>query len=357
MIKEEGYVFQKNIKSSMEYEIYEQPAILEKLFNTHVNDNNYILFDIPTDIEKIVFVASGSSYHCARFGADLFGNVANIEARAIYSSEFLLKAAVPHENNILYIFITQSGETSDTNQALKRAQKLGMRTLCITNKKDSTIWKAADFKIDCCAGEEKSIAATKSLTTQMMCVTLLVLKYAAHKGIDIKTYLNNLKVLPQKLQETLSLHKDIKKIAKALSKYKIIVVTADGISYALAKEASLKIKETSYICTLSSILGEFMHGHVAVLNNPKTAQIHIAVEPLNETAISNLNKIREEYNTPLYIIGNSDISEACALNIECSNSIVKSFCLIGIIQLLALETAQALHRNVDKPHGLHKVVK
>lgn len=346
------------IKSSMEQEIFEQPEILENLFTTHVNENNYILFDIPTDIEKIVFVASGSSYHCARYGADLFGNIANIEARAIYSSEFLLKAAVPHENNILYVFITQSGETSDTNQALVRAKELGMRTLCITNKKGSTIWKAADFKIDCCAGEEKSIAATKSLTTQMMCVTLLVLKYAAHKGIDIIPFLKKLKTLPTEIKETFKLHKDIKKIAKALSKYKIIVVTADGISYAIAKETSLKIKETSYICTLSSILGEFMHGHVAVFNN-KAAQVHISVDNLTKTAETNLIKIREDYNIPLCMIGNStdNIQAEWNINVSCKSEILKSFCLVVIGQLLALEIAQSLKRNVDKPHGLHKVVK
>lgn len=346
------------IKSSMEQEIFEQPEILENLFTTHVNENNYILFDIPTDIEKIVFVASGSSYHCARYGADLFGNIANIEARAIYSSEFLLKAAVPHENNILYVFITQSGETSDTNQALVRAKELGMRTLCITNKKGSTIWKAADFKIDCCAGEEKSIAATKSLTTQMMCVTLLVLKYAAHTGIDIIPFLNKLKTLPAEIKETFKLHKDIKKIAKALSKYKIIVVTADGISYAIAKETSLKIKETSYICTLSSILGEFMHGHVAVFNN-KAAQVHVSVDNLTQTAETNLIKIREDYNIPLCMIGNStdNIQAEWNINVSCKSEILKSFCLVVIGQLLALEIAQSLKRNVDKPHGLHKVVK
>ena len=351
-------MFKTEKKSSMETEIFEQPEILGNLLKTHVNDNNYILFDIPTDIEKIVFVASGSSYHCARYGADLFGNLANIEARAIYSSEFLLKAAVPHETNILYVFITQSGETSDTNQALVRAKELGMRTLCITNKKGSTIWNASDFQIDCCAGEEKSIAATKSLTTQMMCVTLLVLKYAAHKGIDISPYIGYLKLLPRKLKEALEKQKEIKKIARKLSKYKIIVITADGISYAVAKEASLKIKETSYICTLSSILGEFMHGHVAVLNN-KAAQIHISVEELTDTAAKNLNKIKEEYTTPLCFIGtkNNNIQADFNLDIQVESSIVKSFCLVVMIQLLALEIAQTLNRNIDKPHGLHKVVK
>lgn len=350
-------LFNSHKTTSMETEIFEQSEILRNLLNTHVNDSNYILFDIPTDIQKVIFVASGSSYHCARFSADLFGNVADIEARAIYSSEFLLKAAVPHDSDILYVFITQSGETSDTNSALKKAKEYGMRTLCITNKKGSTIWEASDFQIDCCAGEEKSIAATKSLTTQMLCCTLLVLKYASHKSIDISHYINALKTLPEYIEKTYALYPEIKEMAKFLAKYKNIVITADGISYAIAKEASLKIKETSYINVYSNILGEFMHGHVAILNN-KPAMIHISVNELSYTAIKNLNKIAEDYNPPLSIIGcsNEKIHTKYNLDINCESEIVKSFCLVVICQLLALEIATALGRNVDKPHGLHKVV-
>lgn len=346
------------IKSGMETEIYEQSAILANLFNKNVDGNENILIELPDGIEKIVFVASGSSYHCARYGADLFGNVASVEARAIYSSEFLLKAAVPHEKNILYVFITQSGETSDTNEALRRAKEFGMRTLAITNKKGSTIWKAADYKIDCRAGEETSIAATKSLTTQMLCVTLLVLKFAQHKGLNISEYIKQLKDLPLAIEAAYSLHDDILKVAKKLSKYKIIVVTADGISYAVAKEASLKIKETSYICTMSAILGEFMHGHVAVLNN-RSAQIHVSIDGLNDIAVKNLNKIKSDYNTPLCFIGDLDerVQADYNLNVYCDGSIAKSFASVVLCQLLALELAQALGRNVDKPHGLNKVVK
>ncbi len=347
-----------NQKSSMELEIYEQAKILENLFRVHVNDNNYILFDIPPNIEKIIFVASGSSYHCARYGADLFGNIAGIEAGAVYSSEFMLKAAVPHENTILYVFITQSGETSDTNEALKKAKQFGVKTLAITNKKGSRIWNAADFKIDCLAGEEKSIAATKSLTTQMFCVTLLVLKYAALKQIDIITYLNELQNLPQIVKKTLSMHGAIKHIAKQMAKYKLIVVTADGISYAIAKEASLKIKETSYICTVSSILGEFMHGHVAILNN-RAAQIHVALDDLSEIAVKNLKKIRTDYKVPLCIIGEAgkNVNPDYNINAECEGAVNKPFALVLLCQLLALEIAKALGRNADKPHGLNKVVK
>lgn len=351
-------LFSSKPKTSMETEIFEQADVLENLLQTHVNDNNYILFDIPADVQKIILVASGSSYHCARFAADLFGNIAGMEAAAIYSSEFLLKAAVPKDNDFLYVFITQSGETSDTNSALRKAKELGMRTLCITNKKGSTIWEASDFKIDCCAGEEKSIAATKSLTTQMLCCSLLVLKYAAHKGFDISSYINDLKTLPTFIRATYELHPEIKEMAKFLSKFKNIVITADGISYALAKEASLKIKETSYINVYSNILGEFMHGHVAILNN-KPAMIHISVNELSYTAIKNLNKIEEDYNPPLCILGSSNdkINTKFNIDIKCESEIVKSFCIVVIAQLLALEIATDLGRNVDKPHGLHKVVK
>ncbi len=351
-------LFKEEKKSSMEEEIFEQTSVLENLLSMHISDDNEILIDIPEDARKMVFVASGSSYHCARFAADLFGSVANIEARAIYSSEFLLKSVVPSEKDILYIFITQSGETSDTNSALNKAKEYGMRTLCITNRKGSTIWHASDYKIDCCAGEEKSIAATKSLTAQMLCCTLLVLKYAKIKGIDISSNLEHLKTLPSFVNKTFELHDEVKEIAKTLSEFKNLVVTADGISYAIAKEASLKIKETSYIIVYSNILGEFMHGHVAILNN-KIAQIHISVDDLSYTAIKNLNKIQEDYNPVLCIIGNSNekVKSDFNININCECNIVKSFSLVIICQLLALEIAKKLKRNVDKPHGLNKVVK
>ena len=351
-------LFNEVKKTSMEEEILEQAQVLNNLFSTYVNEENEILIDLPVDVSRIVFVASGSSYHCARYAADLFGRVAQIGARAIYSSEFLLKSVVPHEQDILYVFITQSGETSDTNSALNKAKEFGMRTLCITNRKDSTIWQASDYKIDCCAGEEKSIAATKSLTAQMLCCTLIVLKYAKLKGIDILNYLENLKLLPEGINLVYQLHEKIKEIAIPLSKYKNLVVTADGISYAIAKEAALKIKETSYINVYCNILGEFMHGHVAVLNN-KIAQIHISVDDLSYTAIKNLNNIQDDYAPVLCVIGNSNdkVKTDYHININCECEIVKSFCLVVICQLLALEIAKKLKRNVDKPHGLNKVVK
>ena len=349
--------FKKKSKTSMECEIFQQPEILDHIVQNYINDDNYILFDVPSDVDKFVLVASGSSYHSARFAADLFGNVAKLEARAIYSSEFLLKSAVPHADNILYIFITQSGETSDTNKALNKAKQFGVRTLCITNKKDSSIWQASDFKVNCHAGQETSIAAAKSLTAQMLCLALIVLKYASLKGIDISNYIQDLRGLAANVKRALERRPQIEELAKFLAKYKNIVITADGISYALAKEACLKIKETSYLNVSANILGEFMHGHVAILNN-KSALLYISVNNLSYTAIKNLNKIIDDYNPPVCIIGNSNdkVNVKYNINIEIESEMIKSFAIVVICQLLALEIATLLKRNVDKPKGLHKVV-
>ena len=344
--------------TSMEQEIFEQKEIVQNILDAYIKNGN-IDIEIPDSIKRINLVASGSSYHCARYGAQLFGSVANIEARAIYSSEFLLQDVVANSDDIFYIFITQSGETTDTNSALTKAKEFGAKTLCITNKENSSIWNASDYKVLCHAGEEKSIAATKSFTSQLLCITLLVLKFAQNKNIEVSDLIRDLNDIGDIIATSYELRPKIKQAARFLSKHKNIVITADSISYALAKEASLKIKETSYINTSSYILGEFMHGHSAMLNNKKSAIIYILNDDLTYTAIKNLNNIKESYNPPICIIGNrnNQIKTTYNLNIDCQKPLIKTFGLVIIIQLLALEIALKLHRNVDKPHGLNKVVK
>ena len=165
-------MFLKNKKTNMEKEITEQkeiiPNILAKCIDSKTEEIN---INLPDNIHKIVIVASGSSYHCARFAVDLVEKISKIETRAIYSSEFLLKNLIPKDNGILYIFITQSGETSDTLKSVERVKKeTNLPTLCITNVENSTIWNMCDYQVACHAGIENGIAATKSFTSQMLCL-------------------------------------------------------------------------------------------------------------------------------------------------------------------------------------------
>jgi glucosamine--fructose-6-phosphate aminotransferase (isomerizing) len=353
------FFFKKNKKTCMDIEIFEQAQIAQNLIATYIDQDGKVNIQTPENINRIIIVASGSSYHCARYAAEIFGSISKIEARAVYSSEFLLEDTIAHQEGILYIFITQSGETTDTNSALEKAKDFGVNTLCITNKENSTIWNSSDYKVACLAGEEKSIAATKSFISQLLCSTLLAVKFAQDKGFETYDTILDLKTIPTFIENAYECRSKIKQLAKFLSKYKNIIITADGKSYALAKEMALKIKETSYISTISAILGEFMHGHVAVLNNKKTVLTYLLNDNMTYTAIKNLEKIKTNYNPPICIIGNrtNQVKSTYNINIDCDKPLVKTFAIAVIIQLLALEIALKLHRNVDKPHGLNKVVK
>ncbi len=357
------FLFNKKSKSSMELEIYEQPKVLSGILENEGIDK----IDVPKNVNKIVLVASGSSYHCARFSGDLLGEIAGIEARAIYSSEFNIKKIVPHDRGTLYIFITQSGETSDTVKALRRVNKgyfdkdgvkYFLNTMCITNNPESTIWKESKYHVNCLAGEERSIAATKSFTAQMLCVLIVALKIAKNKGYDIDNYIDSLKSLPNVLHQTLELRTKIKQLGGLLAKEKTIVILAEGISYAIAKEGALKIKETSYKNINAALIGEFMHGHLAVLNG-KSSVLYISVHGISSGAADNLDKIKKEYNPSIYIIGkhNNKYVSNFNVNIDCENEILQMFSNVIICQMLALEIAIKLHRNIDKPKGLKKVVK
>ena len=349
-------------KTNMELEIKEQSKIIPYILMKYVNpENGEIELNLPQNIRKIVIVASGSSYHCARFAVDLVEKISKIETRAIYSSEFLLKNLIPKDENTLYVFITQSGETSDTLKSVERVKReTNLSTLCITNVEDSAIWKACDYQVACHAGVENGIAATKSFTSQMLCLILISLKLIENIETEsatkaLKESLFNLSTI---IEKALTKRDYIRKLAKILAKQQVVVLTADGISYSLAKEGALKIKETSYKNISAAILGEFMHGHVAVLNEKCSMLFFISVDKISERSINNLNKIKEDYNPKVIIIGNSDerVKSDFHIMVECENEIQQLFANVVILQQIALETALNLKRNVDNPKGLHKVV-
>lgn len=354
-------MFFKKQKTKMEKEIVEQKSIIPYILMKYIDpQSGEIKLDLPENIRKIVLVASGSSYHCARFAVDLVEKISKIETRAIYSSEFLIKTLIPHDENTLYVFITQSGETSDTLKCVERVKtETNLPTLCITNRENSSIWNVCDYQVACYAGVEEGIAATKSFTSQMLCLILISLKLIENlEPLSItKAYKDSLFHLPAIIEKAINKRDEVKKLAKHLAKENTIVLTAEGISYSLAKEGALKIKETSYKNVSAAILGEFMHGHVAVLNEKKSTLIFITVDEMSERAINNLNKIKSDYNPTMVVIGKPDeINTKYCLYVVCENEIQQLFANVIILQLLALETALSLNRNVDSPKGLHKVV-
>ncbi|MBS4760740.1 MAG: SIS domain-containing protein [Clostridium sp.] len=345
------------VNSIMQKEIFEQPAVVKNLLSKYTTEDNKIHLNLPLNIDNIVIVASGSSYNCAAIAAPLFIEYAQIPCEYEYSSEFILQKKHFVTKNSLYIFVSQSGETSDTLNALKQIKKEGVKTLCITNAQNSTMWQLCDYKILSDAGKEESIASTKALTAQILCCMLIMLETMAQKGEDISGYLNTMRRLPAYLERIKNDLEKIKTAAHLVSKYKNISILGNKNYYPVAKEGALKIKETCYLNVMAYPFGEFMHGHVAVLNQ-KSIVIAIIDEENAEFAVRNLKKIKDDYNPKIICITSVQDVNSGDLNIyiKTKRKMKAIFGSLITLQLIACELANILRKNPDRPKGLKKVV-
>lgn len=348
----------QKLKSIMQKEIFEQPSVVQKLLGLYVTEDNKIKIDMPEEIENIVISASGSSYNCAAIAAPLFKEMVGIPCEYEYSSEFILQKKHFVTPKTLYIFVSQSGETSDTLHALEIVKKLGGRTMCITNAQNSTLWKNCDYKILSDAGIEKSIASTKALCAQLLCMIFIILKIKQFRNEDLFIDLRALRRLPLYLERIIGNVDKINNAAKIVSKYKNIIILGNKNYYPVAKEGALKIKETSYINVMAYPFGEFMHGHVAVLN--QKAIVIALIDDENEiSAKRNIQKIRNDYSPKIICITSVQNADCGDLNIyiKTSKKIKAIFGSLITLQLIACEIASILKRNPDEPKGLKKVVK
>ena len=343
--------------TAMEKEIYEQPNVIENLINTFADYD----FNLDKSIRKIKFVASGSSYHCAMLGVQLFHKYTNMDADSFYSGEFMLEHDFHADSDTLFVFISQSGETYDTLECLKMIKKTKAKTLCITNCEDSTLYKMCDLKLLSTAGKEESIASTKALSAQLFCLGLLALNYCEDEKIRDEK-IEYLKKLPQKIQKILNESKKLNNIARVFKKNKSAVLLGTKECYALAKEGALKIKETSYINTTAYPMGEFLHGHVAVLN--RKIPVIASLTPENYgSQLRVIRKIRNDYKPFIILLGtkSDDVDmknlSNISIDIDDDDFITRMFLILAVYQIIALKTALSLNMNVDKPKGLNKVVK
>lgn len=348
-------------KSSMEIEIFEQPNILKNLISRYITPENYILINLPLNIKKVLLIASGSSYNCAYITAEMLKDMANCDAECVYSSEFEMNKDIPIPEDVLYIFISQSGETTDTLDALKQISGRTDKIFCVTNNEDSTLWQMSNYKMMTYAGKEFSIASTKAMGAQLFCLYLLVLKIMYSRNIDIQPELTHIHNLPIFLEEILKDLKQLKLVTNKLSKFNSISILGSREFYALAKEGALKIKETSYSNTNAYPQGEFMHGHLAVLNQ-KAALISLIDKRHESHCVKNLKKIKEDYKPFIVTISNKDCDSAIDkfsnynFKLNSDSMIFTMFGTLLIMQLFALEIAKKLRKNIDRPLGLRKVV-
>lgn len=346
-------------KTNMESEILEQPDIIDSLIKKYISKDGSIKINIPFDNCKIALVASGSSYHCATIAANYLRNNVHCDAQSYYASEFSIVENLDVDSDTFYIFISQSGETSDTVKSLEKVRKKTNKTLAVTNTKDSSLYKNAKYKMLIQAGLEKSIASTKAMSAQLFCLFLIAAKIAEQKQLPTDKIICELKNVPDSIKKAFTYSDEIQKFSKKLQEYENSAILASGIFYPLAKEGALKIKETSYINTTAYPTGEFLHGHIAILNK-RCAVIVIINNDNIEFTKTVVENIRKNYKSDLFIISAIPLGKSIYDNIISVNTqfdINFVFTTLTILQKIALRTAVNLNRDVDKPQGLTKVVK
>ncbi len=348
--------FVLNKKTNMQKEIYEQPDIIFELIRKYIKKDYSINMDIPANTNKIALIASGSSYHSAAIAANFMRTKAHCEAQSYYASEIALSECFDVDSDTLYIFISQSGETTDTNKSLDKIRLKTDKTLAVTNTKNSSLYKNTKYKILTYAGMEKSIASTKAMSAQIYCLLLIAAKIMNQKELPVKYIIDELTNIPEYIKNALTKREEIKKYASVLVNYENAAILASGMFYPLAKEGALKIKETSYINTTAYPTGEFLHGHIAILNK-KCAVVSLVNNENIKFTLDVLDKINNNYKTDSLIISALALNDKNIINISTTSDLEFMFSSLIILQLLAYESAVLLNRNVDKPDGLTKIVK
>ncbi|MFH0702481.1 MAG: SIS domain-containing protein [bacterium] len=358
-------------------EIKEQPEIIKKLAEYYLPQNqpvqkiqlNMTKQDL-SNILKIYIVASGSSRNAGNIAKYVIENIVKLPVEVDYASEFAHRNPNLTKNDLV-IAISQSGETADTFSALKIAHEKGAHTLALTNNPQSKIHNLAESQMQIQAGKEKSIAATKSFTAQLINLYALALYLGEQRNTispeEIEKFKSELHYLKNKLEKVLENIEKLSSITEKIKDSKSIILIGRGLNFAVAQEGALKIKETDYIDANGYPSGEFLHGYLAIIDK-NIPIISIIVPDINNNyklAINNTEEIKQKRNPNLIIIKSQKDKEietrplfkdADFINIPEAGEEVSSIFTVVILQLLAFKIAKALGLDTDNPRGLSKTI-
>ena len=283
----------------MSKEIFEQSITIKKCLSEYTDslkkDINIYNFPIdPKEIDKIVLIGCGTAYHSCLVAKYWFEELTSIDVDIDIASEFRYRNLKFNPNN-LYIFVSQSGETADTAAALDICKKNKVKTCSIVNVVESTIARNSDWVLPIHAGPEIGVASTKAFLGQLIVLYILTLKFAVtRRDIDKKIYdnnLNNLKKLPDAINDTLKLENEIQLMAKEFLDAKGSMFLGRGNSFPVALEGALKLKELSYLHAEGYPAGEMKHGPLALIEEGLPVIVVAPNDRYYEKTLSNTQEV------------------------------------------------------------------
>jgi glucosamine--fructose-6-phosphate aminotransferase (isomerizing) len=351
-------------------EIFEQPDALRHAISPHLRDDRVVFDDMKLkpeqikDFTRLVIVACGSSYHVGVLGKYTLERTLRRSVEVQLASEFRYCDPIV-DDKTLVIFISQSGETLDTMEALKEAKKRGAYTLSIVNVVGSSIARGSDDVIYTWAGPEIAVATTKAYSTQLAVVNMLALVFGEVLGtIDPTEYaqtVSELKKLPEKMESVLSHHEDIQKYAAQHFNHNSVFFIGRNLDYALGLEGSLKLKEISYIHSEAYASGELKHGTISLMEEGTLVIALGTYGKLFEKAQSNIVEVKARGAEVLALTTESrreEMRKTVSTVLTIPDTVDMLLPNLGVVPLQLLAYYVALQRgcDIDKPRNLAKSV-
>ena len=369
----------------MAKEIFEQPrAIAEAIGHyTHVEtrtlDFSSFDFRLSGDVmhdeglrsahnvfketSRIYILACGTSYYAGCVGEYLIEKLARVPVEVEFASEFRYRQPVL-EPSSLVLSISQSGETADTLAATRLAKQQGVRVMSLCNVKNSSLDRESQGRLYMNSGLEIGVASTKAFTCTLSVLNLVALALAKAKGrlssTDETRAIEELLALPSRLETVLAHDKFFSEAAKDLSKFKGFLYLGRGVSYPIALEGALKLKELAYMHAEGYAAGEMKHGPIALIDSQMAVVVVCPKDDLYEKTLSNLEEVRARGGQVIGLGSGTD-ERLKQLSLHYLSLPQVSWNLNPILaavplQLLAYHVAVERGHDVDQPRNLAKSV-
>ncbi|MBN2689953.1 MAG: glutamine--fructose-6-phosphate transaminase (isomerizing) [Gammaproteobacteria bacterium] len=354
----------------MEKEIFEQSdaiqnCLLERIGKNHILDNAFgeKAAKIFSKIKRVQITACGTSFYAGFVAKYWLEGIAKLPTNIEVASEFRYRDVVV-EPDTLFITISQSGETADTLEALRRANKLGYKhSLAICNVAESSLSRESDLLLTTKAGPEIGVASTKAFTTQLTALLLLTISLAKHRLPEFKKeaeLVAQLHDLPDVINKMLALDRSISRLAPLFADKDHAFFLGRGIHFPIAMEGALKLKEISYLHAEAYPSGELKHGPLALIEAGMPVVVVAPHNNLIDKLISNIHEVQAR-SGKLIIFADDGVSipsekDLLVINMPAVAKYIAPIAHIIPLQLLAYHVALIKGTDVDQPRNLAKSV-
>ena len=352
-------------------EIMEQPKAFSDTINPRIRPPRKIEFEkfnlTEKDIhnlKRIVITACGSAFHAGMVGKYVIEKLARLPVEAEIASEFRYRDPVLDENTLV-IIISQSGETADSLAALRLANEKGAKTLCVVNVVSSSIANEGQSVIYTHAGPEIAVATTKAYSTQVAVMYLLAGYIANKRGllspVQLSSFVSDIEVLPHLIDRTLKeCRKQIEDLSQLFIQLEHAYFIGRNLDYACAMEASLKMKEISYIHSEAYAAGELKHGTISLIEKGTLVVALASNDSVFAKTMSNIKEVKARGARVLAVSTKKHEHELLDMDyriiIPDTSPLLSVSLEVLPMQLLGYYTARSRDCDIDKPRNLAKSV-